>query len=99
MTSSAVTQNMGAGRTGQFPTATGGIARLAYAKLVSAGGDAELLLSKAGLTLEEMRNAALRGWLTFTIAVRIGPPGEIASVKCGTDAIARYLSRDRQNGR
>ena len=60
MTGNGVTQNIAAGRRGQFPTATGGIARLAYAKLVSAGGNAESLLSKAGLTLEEMRNPSIR---------------------------------------
>ena len=39
-----------------FPTATGGISRLAFAKLRSAGVPTEPLLSNAGLTLDEMRD-------------------------------------------
>ena len=43
-----------------FPTATGGMARLAYSRLVSAGVPAEPLLAMAGLTLEVIDNPAVR---------------------------------------
>jgi AraC-like DNA-binding protein len=43
-----------------FPTATGGIARLAYARLVSAGVPAEPLLAMAGLSLEVIDNPTVR---------------------------------------
>lgn len=49
-----------AARENNFPTSTGGIARLAYAKLLSAGLPAEPLLRKAGLTLEVIRNPTIR---------------------------------------
>lgn len=48
------------GQADHFPTATGGIARLAYARLLSAGVPAEPLLGMAGLTSDEMRNPAMR---------------------------------------
>src|SRR5262245_24855548 len=55
-----VTRIVTGGRTGSFPTATGGISRLAYARLQSAGVPAEPLLIKAGLTLDEIRDPARR---------------------------------------
>lgn len=47
-------------REAHFPTSTGGIARLAYAKLMAAGVPAKPLLDKAGLTLDVIRNPAMR---------------------------------------
>ena len=49
-----------AGRANHFPTAMGSMSRLAYAKLVSAGVSAEPLLTRSGITLEQIRNPTLR---------------------------------------
>ena len=43
-----------------FPTANGGIARLAYARLMQAGVARRALLRQAGLTEDEMSNHAIR---------------------------------------
>ena len=43
-----------------FPTASGGISRCAFERLESAGVAAGPLLSKAGLTLDEIRDPARR---------------------------------------
>jgi AraC-like DNA-binding protein len=43
-----------------MPSATGGIARLACARLRDQGKDLEAVLSKAGLTLEQANNPAIR---------------------------------------
>ena len=56
----AIAQNSDHDGAGYFPTSTGGIARLAYAKLLSAGVSAGPLLSKAGLTLDQIRDPARR---------------------------------------
>jgi len=45
---------------GSLPSATGGIARLAYAKLKEAGVELEPLLMKAGLTLHQIEDSAAR---------------------------------------
>jgi len=43
-----------------FPSASGGITRLAYAQAKAAGLDAELLLTKAGLTFQQIDNPDVR---------------------------------------
>ena len=43
-----------------FPSASGGITRLAYAQAKAAGLDAALLLTKAGLTLQQVDNPDVR---------------------------------------
>src|SRR5262249_44723431 len=43
-----------------LPTASGAIARAAYAATVSAGRSAEALLARSGLTLREIKNPDLR---------------------------------------
>src|ERR1700751_3363417 len=43
-----------------IPTATGGIARLACARLDGLGKDPTVILSKVGMTLEEARDPAIR---------------------------------------
>jgi AraC-like DNA-binding protein len=50
----------GAHRTERIPRASGGISRLAYARLKDAGVAAEPLLKKAGLTLPQIEDANLR---------------------------------------
>jgi AraC-like DNA-binding protein len=56
-----LTQNRAVPERGEsFPTSTGGIARLAYAKLLLAGAPVEPLLRKAGLTLEQIRDPTQR---------------------------------------
>ena len=50
----------GAHRTERIPRATGGISRLAYARLKEAGVAAEPLLKKAGLTVPQIEDAKLR---------------------------------------
>ena len=55
-----IKRNAAGGKAGSFPTATGHITRLAYARLQSAGVPAEPLLHKAGLTLDEVRDPARR---------------------------------------
>jgi AraC-like DNA-binding protein len=49
-----------ANRLGTFPSATGGIARLAYAQLKEAGVELEPLLKKAGLTLHQIEDPGAR---------------------------------------
>jgi len=48
------------GGAGFFPTSTGGISRLAYARLLETDVPAEPLLRRAGLTLDEMRDPTRR---------------------------------------
>ena len=63
MTAMPKSQNMrepSFGRGVHFPTANGGIARLAYGRLVQAGIPAEPLLRQAGLASDEIRNPAIR---------------------------------------
>ena len=54
------TQNGGGDGAAHFPTATGGLARLAYAKLLAAGIPTEPLLIRAGLTKDEIQDSARR---------------------------------------
>jgi AraC-like DNA-binding protein len=50
----------GAKRLGGLPSASGGITRLAYAQAKAAGLDVDVLLEKAGLTLQQIENPAAR---------------------------------------
>jgi AraC-like DNA-binding protein len=43
-----------------LPSASGGITRLAYARAIAAGADADLLLKKAGLTAQHIEETGLR---------------------------------------
>jgi AraC-like DNA-binding protein len=52
--------NVGTNRLGSLPTATGGIARLAYARARRAGIDLEPLLKKAGLTDRQIEDRGAR---------------------------------------
>jgi AraC-like DNA-binding protein len=56
MNRSNVARRGAARSTNHFPTASGGISRLAYERLLSAGVPAEPLLKKAGLSLDEVRD-------------------------------------------
>ncbi len=49
-----------AGQLSAIPSATGGIARLACARVAASGQDTAALLSKAGLTLNDFRDPAVR---------------------------------------
>lgn len=60
MSSSGNIQEASFGRRVHFPTARGGIARLAYERLAQAGVPAASLLHQAGLMLDEIRNPAIR---------------------------------------
>jgi AraC-like DNA-binding protein len=53
-------QDSSAGRGTHFPTANGGISRLAYEKLVQAGVPVEPLLRQAGMSLEVIQDHAVR---------------------------------------
>jgi AraC-like DNA-binding protein len=57
---SKVVQDAAPVQANHFPTAMGGMSRLAYAKLASAGVPAEPLLNRAGITLDQIRNPTLR---------------------------------------
>jgi AraC-like DNA-binding protein len=56
----AVVRDAAVQRFSALPSATGGIARLAYARATSAGFDADLLLKKSGISREQIGNPAAR---------------------------------------
>jgi AraC-like DNA-binding protein len=71
-----------------MPTATGGIARLACARLRELGKDVKAVLSKAGLRLEEIDDPAAR--LEVRTQIRIL---ELAAEELGDDFLGFHLAR------
>ena len=71
-----------------IPTATGGIARLACARLRELGKDVKAVLSKAGLRLEEIDDPAAR--LEVRTQIRIL---ELAAEELGDDLLGFHLAR------
>jgi hypothetical protein len=71
-----------------IPTATGGIARLACARLRELGKDVKAVLSKAGLRLEEIDDPAAR--LEVRTQIRIL---ELAAEELGDDFLGFHLAR------
>jgi AraC-like DNA-binding protein len=72
-----------------MPTATGGITRLVCARLREAGIELTPLLSKAGLTVEQIDDRS--AWLTVQSQISFL---ELGAVALGDDALGFHLARD-----
>ena len=73
---------------GSIPSATGGIARLACARLGEIGKDPAPVLAKAGMTAEEARNPAI--WLEVRTQIRLL---ELAAGELQDDLLGFRLAR------
>ena len=77
-----------AGSLSAIPSATGGIARLACARVAASGQDTAALLSKAGLTLNDFRDPAVRLGVATQIKIL-----ELASQELEDDILGFRLAR------